>query len=163
MTKKARTRDMSKDSVTGLESLSPPKGSLKPRRRIGRGLGSGRGKTAGRGEKGAKSRSGYSLRRGFEGGQMPLVRRLPKRGFTNIFKKNVENVNVRDLERFPDGAIVTPALLVEQGAVHKNFGTIKVLGKGELTKKLVVQAHAFSAGARSKIEAAGGKAEEIEA
>jgi large subunit ribosomal protein L15 len=154
---------MTKQRVEGLESLTPARGALKAKRRIGRGPGSGRGKTAGRGEKGAKSRSGYSLRRGFEGGQMPLVRRLPKRGFTNKFGKNVETVNLRDLERFPEGSIVTPTLLAQQGIIRKKFDSIKVLGKGEIAKRLVVQANAFSAGARAKIEAAGGKAEEIEA
>ena len=95
-----------------LESLKPAAGALKSKRRIGRGPGSGRGKTAGRGHKGAKSRSGYSRRRGFEGGQMPLIRRVPKRGFTNIFSKQIETVNVSDLERLPEGTVVTPELLV---------------------------------------------------
>ena len=146
-----------------LESLKPAKGALKTKRRIGRGPGSGRGKTAGRGHKGAKSRSGYSRRRGFEGGQMPLIRRVPKRGFTNIFSKEIETVNVRDLERLPEGTVVTPELLVKARLVRKRFDGVKVLGQGELTKKLVVQAHAFSATAKSKIESAGGRVEELKA
>ena len=145
----------------GLESLKPAKGSIRSKFRVGRGPGSGNGVTAGRGEKGAKSRSGYSRRRGFEGGQMPLIRRLPKRGFTNIFAKEVATVNVSDLDRFPEGTVVTPALLVQHRMLKKNHQTVKVLGTGELKKKLVVEAHAFSAGARAKIEAAGGKAEEL--
>ncbi len=144
-----------------LESLKPAKGSIKAKYRVGRGPGSGNGVTAGRGEKGAKSRSGYSRRRGFEGGQMPLIRRLPKRGFTNIFAKEVATVNVSDLDRFPEGTVVTPALLVQHGVLKKRHRTLKVLGSGELKKKLVVEAHAFSAGAKAKIEAAGGKAEEL--
>lgn len=146
-----------------LEKLTPAEGSKRESRRVGRGPGSGRGKTAGRGHKGAKSRSGYSRRRGFEGGQMPLIRRLPKRGFKNIFEKAVETVNVQDLDRFPEGTVVTPALLVQHGYIKKTFDVVKVLGKGELTKKLVVQAHAFSAGAKSKIESAGGTLEELQA
>jgi large subunit ribosomal protein L15 len=145
-----------------LESLKPAKGSIRSKYRVGRGPGSGNGKTAGRGEKGAKSRSGYSRRRGFEGGQMPLIRRLPKRGFTNIFAKEVATVNVSDLDRFPEGTVVTPALLIQHGLLKKNRKTLKVLGTGELKKKLVVEAHAFSAGAKAKIEAAGGKAEELQ-
>ncbi len=144
-----------------LESLKPAKGSIKAKYRVGRGPGSGNGVTAGRGEKGAKSRSGYSRRRGFEGGQMPLIRRLPKRGFNNIFAKEVATVNVSDLDRFPEGTVVTPALLVQQGLLGKKHRTVKVLGNGELNQKLVVEAHAFSAGARAKIEAAGGRVEEL--
>ena len=146
-----------------LESLKPAPGALKAKRRLGRGPGSGRGKTAGRGHKGAKSRSGYSRRRGFEGGQMPLIRRLPKRGFTNIFAKHIETVNVSDLERLPEGTVVTPALLLQQRLIRKRFDGVKVLGNGELKTKLVVQAHAFSASAKSKIEAAGGQVEELKA
>jgi large subunit ribosomal protein L15 len=146
-----------------LDSLKPAKGAVKNRFRVGRGPGSGNGKTAGRGSKGAKSRSGYSRRRGFEGGQMPLIRRLPKRGFTNIFARDVATVNVGELNRFPEGTVVTPALLVQNGVVRKRHDAIKVLGDGELKKKLVVEAHAFSAGAKAKIEAAGGKAEELKA
>ncbi len=144
-----------------LESLKPAAGALKSKRRVGRGPGSGRGKTAGRGHKGAKSRSGYSRRRGFEGGQMPLIRRLPKRGFTNIFSKQIETVNVSDLERLPEGTVVTPELLVQHRMIRKSFDGVKVLGNGELKTKLVVQAHAFSASAKTKIEAAGGRAEEL--
>lgn len=144
-----------------LESLKPARGSIRSKYRVGRGPGSGNGKTAGRGEKGAKSRSGYSRRRGFEGGQMPLIRRIPKRGFQNIFAQDVATVNVSDLDRFPEGSVVTPALLVQHRLLRKRHQTVKVLGNGELKKKLVVEAHAFSAGARAKIEAAGGRAEEL--
>ncbi len=146
-----------------LESLKPAAGSLKAKRRIGRGPGSGRGKTAGRGHKGAKSRSGYSRRRGFEGGQMPLIRRVPKRGFTNIFSKRIETVNVSDLGKLPEGTVVTPELLIAQRLIRKHYDGIKVLGDGELGTKLVVQAHQFSASAKAKIEAAGGTAEELKA
>jgi large subunit ribosomal protein L15 len=146
-----------------LDSLKPAKGAVKNKFRVGRGPGSGNGKTAGRGHKGAKSRSGYSRRRGFEGGQMPLIRRLPKRGFTNIFARDVATVNIGDLDRFPEGTVVTPALLIQHGVVRKRHDAIKVLGNGELKKKLVVEAHAFSAAAKAKIEAAGGKAEELKA
>ncbi len=146
-----------------LESLKPAAGALKSKRRIGRGPGSGRGKTAGRGHKGAKSRSGYSRRRGFEGGQMPLIRRVPKRGFTNIFKKCIETVNVGDLDRLAEGSVVTLEMLVHHRLIRKRFDGVKVLGNGELKTKLVVQAHAFSGAAKSKIEAAGGRAEELTA
>ena len=142
-----------------LDKLKPAPGAVRPKRRVGRGPGSGTGKTAGRGSKGAKSRSGYSLRYGFEGGQMPLIRRVPKRGFTNIFAKKVSNVNVRDLNRFPEETVVTPDLLISSGLINKSPDGVKVLGDGELKKKLVVQAHQFSAGAKAKIEAAGGRVE----
>jgi large subunit ribosomal protein L15 len=142
-----------------LESLKPARGALKTKKRIGRGPGSGTGKTAGRGSKGAKSRSGYSRRYGFEGGQMPLIRRLPKRGFVNKFAKELATVNVRDLERFPEGTVVTPELLQTTGLIRKLGDGLKVLGDGELKRNLVVQAHRFSATARAKIEAAGGRAE----
>lgn len=142
-----------------LDKLKPAPGAVRPKRRVGRGPGSGTGKTAGRGSKGAKSRSGYSLRYGFEGGQMPLIRRVPKRGFTNIFAKKVSNVNVRDLNRFPEETVVTPDLLISSGLIDKSPDGVKVLGDGELKKKLVVQAHQFSAGAKAKIEAAGGRVE----
>ena len=142
-----------------LESLKPAPGAVKTKKRIGRGPGSGTGKTAGRGSKGAKSRSGYSRRYGFEGGQMPLIRRLPKRGFVNKFAKELATVNVRDLDRFPEGTVVTPELLQNTGLVRKLGDGVKVLGDGELKKNLVVQAHRFSAQARAKIEAAGGRAE----
>ena len=142
-----------------LESLKPARGAVKSKKRIGRGPGSGWGKTAGRGHKGAKSRSGYSRRYGFEGGQMPLIRRLPKRGFVNKFAKELATVNVRDLERFLEGTVVTPELLQTTGLIRKLGDGLKVLGDGELKKNLVVQAHRFSATARAKIEAAGGRAE----
>ena len=142
-----------------LESLKPARGAVKTKKRIGRGPGSGTGKTAGRGSNGAKSRSGYSRRYGFEGGQMPLIRRLPKRGFVNKFAKELATVNVRDLERFPEGTVVTPELLQTTGLVRKLGDGLKVLGDGELKKNLVVQAHRFSATARAKIETAGGRAE----
>ena len=146
-----------------LNTLKPAKGSTHKKKRVGRGPGSGLGKTAGRGEKGQKSRSGYSRKVGFEGGQMPLHRRLPKRGFTNIFKRVWAEVNLSDLEKaFEAGATVTPETLVERGLVRKSRAkSIVVLGQGELQKSLNVSAHRFSATARQKIEAAGGKAEEI--
>ncbi|HEX9723753.1 MAG TPA: 50S ribosomal protein L15 [Vicinamibacteria bacterium] len=142
-----------------LNDLKPAPGAVRSKKRVGRGPGSGTGKTAGRGSKGAKSRSGYSLRYGFEGGQMPLIRRIPKRGFTNIFAKKIANVNVRDLNRFAEEAVVTPDLLASSGLIDRSDDRVKVLGDGELKKKLVVQAHQFSAGAKSKIEAAGGRVE----
>ena len=145
-----------------LEKLKPAAGAIKVKKRIGRGPGSGTGKTAGRGHKGARSRSGYSRRRGFEGGQMPLIRRVPKRGFTNIFSKQIETVNVKDLDRFTEGAIVTPAMLLEHRLIRKNYDGIKILGYGDLATKLVVRAHAFSASAVSKIESAGGTVETLE-
>ena len=141
-----------------LQDLKPAEGSTQPAFRKGRGAGSGNGKTAGRGHKGQWARSGGGVRPGFEGGQMPLARRLPKRGF-----HNTENavVNVSDLNRFEDGAVVTAADLVEAGLVKKTLDGVKVLGNGEITKKLTVQAAAFSASAKEKIEAAGGKAEVV--
>ncbi|MEP7273567.1 MAG: 50S ribosomal protein L15 [Acidobacteriota bacterium] len=147
----------------GLNNLKAPAGSTHKKKRVGRGPGSGHGKTAGRGDKGQKSRSGYSQKRGFEGGQMPLHRRLPKRGFTNIFKREWAEVNLADLERlFEVGASVTPETLVEKGLVRKSrVKSIVVLGQGELQKSLTISAHRFSATARQKIEAAGGKAEVI--
>ena len=144
-----------------LDNLKPAPGSVRPKRRVGRGPGSGTGKTAGRGSKGAKSRSGYSLRYGFEGGQMPLIRRVPKRGFRNIFTKKVANVNVSELNRFAEEAVVGPELLASSRLISKAGDRVKVLGNGELKKKLVVQAHQFSAGAKAKIEAAGGRVEVI--
>ena len=147
----------------GLDKLQPASGATRPSKRIGRGPGSGLGKTAGRGHKGAKSRSGYSLRRGFEGGQMPLIRRVPKRGFHNKFGKKWATVNVRDLERFDDGTVVSPELLVTTRVVRKLHDGVRVLGDGDLTKKLVVQAHHITAGARAKIEAAGGRVEVVKA
>jgi large subunit ribosomal protein L15 len=152
----------------GLHNLKPAKGAVKDKKRLGRGPGSGTGKTAGRGNKGQKSRSGYSMRPGFEGGQMPLQRRLPKRGFTNIFKKEWVEVNVATLEKhFEAGAEVTPDALVAAGVCSKrraaSFAGIAILGKGELTKPVRVSAHRVSAGARAKIEGAGGSVTVIEA
>jgi len=145
-----------------LENLKPAKGSRHARKRVGRGPGSGLGKTSGRGEKGQRSRSGYSSRPGFEGGQMPLVRRVPKRGFTNIFKKDWAIVNVADLERvFEAGATVDLQALRQAGAVKGRTDGVRVLAKGELTKPLVIQAHHFSESAKKKIEAAGGRWEVI--
>ncbi len=147
----------------GLHSLKPAKGSLRDRKRVGRGPGSGRGKTSGRGEKGQKSRSGYARKVGFEGGQMPLHRRVPKRGFTNApFRKRYAYVNLGSLEAFDAGTIVTPEVLVEKGLIRSRRESVKVLGKGALTKPLTVKAHKFSAGASERIASAGGKAEVIE-
>lgn len=142
-----------------LSNLTPKAGATKNRKRVGRGPGSGHGKTAGRGHKGALSRSGTRRRRNFEGGQMPLVRRLPKRGFTNIFAKSYAVVNLGQLERFPAGTEVTPALLVAEGLVRKLGDGVKILAKGTLTRALVVKAHKFSAQAKAQIEAAGGRCE----
>lgn len=143
----------------GLHNIKRPKGANKNRRRVGRGPGSGRGQTSGRGDKGQKSRSGYSQRFGFEGGQMPLYRRIPKRGFTNIFAKKFIVMNVRDLNRFEDGAVVSPELLIEQKIVKTVKDGLRILGEGELDKKLTVRAHHFSGSARKKIEEAGGTVE----
>jgi large subunit ribosomal protein L15 len=144
-----------------LEELTPAAGSNKPAYRKGRGAGSGNGKTGGRGHKGQKARSGGKIRIGFEGGQMPLARRLPKRGFTNIFATPLEEVNVSALEKFEDGATVTACDLLKAGILSKCEYGVKILGNGEITKKLTVQANAFSASAKEKIEAAGGKAEVV--
>ncbi|MDO5548996.1 MAG: 50S ribosomal protein L15 [Eubacteriales bacterium] len=144
-----------------LQDLKPAEGSTQAAFRKGRGEGSGNGKTAGRGQKGQWARSGGGVRPGFEGGQMPLARRLPKRGFHNIFGTVNAVVNVSDLNKFEDGAVVTVADMVSAGLVKKTLDGVKVLGNGELTKKLTVQAAAFSASAKEKIEAAGGKAEVI--
>ncbi len=144
-----------------LYELSPAEGSKKAARRIGRGHGSGWGKTSGKGHKGQKARAGRGMRVGFEGGQMPLQRRLPKRGFNNIFAKNIVSVNVGTLEKFENGAVVTVASLVEAGIIKNSFDGVKILGNGNLTKKLTVQVSAFSESAKAKIEAAGGKAEVI--
>ena len=144
-----------------LQDLKPAEGSTQPASRKGRGAGSGNCKTAGRGHKGQWARSGGGVRPGFEGGQMPLARRLPKRGFNNIFGTENAVVNVSDLNRFEDGAVVTVADLVAAGLVKKTLDGVKVLGNGEITKKLTVQAAAFSASAKEKIEAAGGKAEVV--
>ncbi len=144
-----------------LHELSPVPGSNPKAYRKGRGNGSGNGKTAGRGQKGQWSRSGGGVRVGFEGGQMPLARRIPKRGFHNIFAKPLEAINVSALDKFEDGAVVTANELLEAGILSKCEYGVKILGKGEITKKLTVRANAFSASAKEKIEAAGGKAEVV--
>jgi large subunit ribosomal protein L15 len=144
-----------------LSDLRPPAGQKRAKRRVGRGMGSGRGKTAGRGSKGQRSISGFSLMRGFEGGQMPLHRRLPKRGFTNIFRKEYAVVNVGRLEKL-EGDAFDPNRLAELGVVKKLRDGLKVLGSGELTRKISVVAHVFSKSALEKIQAAGGKAEVID-
>jgi len=144
-----------------LHNLSPKAGSRKDRKRVGRGPGSGNGKTAGRGHKGAGSRSGTKQKRNFEGGQMPLVRRIPKRGFTNIFRRDLVIVNVGQLERFPGGSEITPDLLLAERVVSTLGDGVKVLGDGTLKRKLIVRAHAFSKKAKEVIEAAGGRCEVI--
>ena len=144
-----------------LQDLQPSVGSTRPAYRKGRGAGSGNGKTAGRGHKGQWARSGGGVRPGFEGGQMPLARRLPNRGFTNIFGTTFAPVNVAVLNRFEDGTEVTTELLIETGVISKALDGVKILGNGAITKKLTVKAAAFSASAKQKIEAAGGKAEVI--
>jgi len=144
-----------------LHDLKPAEGSVTVSLRKGRGHGSGLGKTAGRGQKGQKSRSGSGTRPGFEGGQMPLARRIPKRGFTNIYATVYSIVNLRDLEAFEEGTVVTPSLLKKTGLVRKDNDGVKILGNGNLTKKLTVQAHKFSKTAQEKIEALGGKTEVI--
>lgn len=144
-----------------LHELAPAKGSTHAPKRKGRGTSSGHGKTAGRGHKGQKARSGGGVRVGFEGGQMPLVRRVPKRGFNNIFAKPLETVNVAALEKFEDGAVVGVQELLEAGVLSKCRYGVKILGNGTLTKKLTVKASAFSESAKAKIEAAGGKAEVV--
>lgn len=145
-----------------LSELHPPAGQTRPRKRVGRGPGSGWGKTSGRGEKGQKSRSGYSRKRGFEGGQMPLVRRVPKRGFHNPFRKEYAIVNLSRIEKL-EGDLFTPETLVEKGAIRSLKSGVKILGNGEITRAIEVTAHRFTASARAKIEAAGGKATLIEA
>ena len=144
-----------------IDTLQPAEGATTSPKRLGRGIGSGKGKTSGKGHKGQWARSGGGVRPGFEGGQMPLARRLPKRGFHNIFGTENAVVNVSDLNQFEDGAVVTVADMVEAGLVKKTLDGVKVLGNGEITKKLTVQAAAFSASAKEKIEAAGGKAEVV--
>jgi large subunit ribosomal protein L15 len=149
-----------------LHELKPAKGSKRPRKRVGRGPGSGTGKTAGRGEKGQKSRSGHTHRMGFEGGQMPLVRRVPKRGFTNIFRTEYAVVNLSQLDKLdaalPAGDEVTPEVLVARG-LARSGRPVKVLGAGEVGRAWKVKAHRFSKSARAKIEAAGGSCEELQA
>ena len=144
-----------------LNNLKPAKGSTHHDKRIGRGAGSGHGGTATRGHKGAQSRSGYSRKLGFEGGQMPLYRRLPKRGFTNINSKEIVGINVSVLERFENDSVVSVETLLETGVIKNPQDGVKILGNGELTKKLVVKANAFSEGAKAKIEAVGGTCEVI--
>jgi len=145
-----------------LHEIKPARGSTKRRKVVGRGRGSGHGTTAGRGGKGQTARTGSSIPAWFEGGQMPLIRRLPKRGFTNIFKKNYAIINIEILDRFESGQEVTPALLVSQGLIRSRNDGVKVLGTGALTKTLMVHAHKFSQSAAAKIEAAGGKVQVIE-
>ena len=145
-----------------LHELKPAPGSTKRRKVVGRGRGSGHGTTAGRGGKGQTARTGSSIPAWFEGGQMPLIRRLPKRGFTNIFKKNYAIINIEILDRFESGQEVTPVLLVSQGLIRSRNDGVKVLGTGALTKTLTVYAHKFSQSAAAKIEAAGGKVQVIE-
>jgi large subunit ribosomal protein L15 len=144
-----------------LSNLSPPKGSVKNRKRVGRGPGSGHGKTSCRGHKGQKARSGGKVRPGFEGGQMPLARRLPKRGFTNIFKKQYALIQVRDLMSFEKGSVIDPAVLVESGLVAKLLDGVKLLGNGDIAIPLTVKVHKCSQAAQAKIIAAGGTVEVI--
>src|SRR5215472_15828934 len=148
-------------NTVSLSTLGPAKGSRKRKVRVGRGIGSKMGKTSGAGNKGQQSRRGYSRRRGFEGGQMPLHRRIPKRGFHNLFGVEYSVVNLEELNAFPAGQTVTPDLLRAHGFVRRATGTIKVLGDGELKNKLTVHAHAFSASAKEKITKAGGSFEVV--
>ena len=145
-----------------LHELKSNEGAFKTSKRVGRGTASGHGKTSGKGHKGQNARSGGGVRPGFEGGQLPLFKRLPQRGFSNaMFKKVYATINVSDLEKFDNGAVVTPELLKEMGILKKQLSGVKVLGNGELTKKITVKAHKFSKSAIEKIEAQGGKAEVI--
>ena len=144
-----------------LHDLKPAVGATTAPKRLGRGTGSGLGKTSGKGHKGAKARSGGGKRPGFEGGQMPLTMRLPKRGFTNKWRTEYVAINVDRLEVFEDGQVVSPVELIEMGIIKKIEDGVKIMGNGELTKKLTVQANKFTATAKEKIEAAGGKAEVI--
>jgi large subunit ribosomal protein L15 len=144
-----------------LHELKPAEGSRQERKRLGRGIGSGQGKTAGKGHKGQNARSGGGVRLGFEGGQTPLYRRLPKRGFTNFSRKEYAIVNLDTLNRFEDGTEVTPELLIETGVVSNEKAGIKILAKGNVEKKLTVKAHKFSSAAKEAIEAAGGTTEVI--
>jgi large subunit ribosomal protein L15 len=154
----AREARAARPRWTGVQDLRPAPGATRPRKRVGRGPGSGHGKTAGRGSKGQKSRSGYRHQRGFEGGQMPLHRRVPKRGFTNIFRTEYDVVNLSALNRFDAGESVTPEKLAERRLAYGRR-PVKILGDGELKKALTVSAHKFSASAKSRIEAAGGTCE----
>jgi large subunit ribosomal protein L15 len=144
-----------------LHELKPAKGATKDRKRKGRGVGSGGGKTAGRGSKGQKARSGAGIRPGWEGGQMPLHRRLPKRGFTNLFKKEFAVINVRDLQRFDSGMVVDRAALVRSGLLKGTYDGVKLLGQGDITIALTIKLDAVSHSAKGKIEAAGGSVEVI--
>ncbi|MBS4021469.1 MAG: 50S ribosomal protein L15 [Dethiobacter sp.] len=144
-----------------LHELSSPKGARTAKKRVGRGIGSGLGKTSGRGHKGQKARSGGGVRPGFEGGQMPLQRALPKRGFTSIFKKDYNEINIARLNIFADGAVVTPEELKKQGLIKSVKDGVRILGQGQLEKTLTVKAHGFSNTAAEKIQAAGGKIEVI--
>ena len=144
-----------------LDELKPAEGSSFKVKRVGRGIGSGTGKTSGKGHKGQNARSGGGVRPGFEGGQMPIYRRLPKRGFTNIFAKQYVTINVEVLERFEDGTEVTAEVLKEAGIISKVLDGVKILGRGELTKKLNVKVSNYTASAKEKIEKVGGKAEVI--
>lgn len=145
----------------GLESLTPPEGARQPRKRVGRGHGSGTGKTAGKGTKGQMSRSGGKTVRGFEGGQMPLQRRLPKRGFKNIFRREIASVNLRDLDRFGADSVIDADALRDAGLVSRSAVLVKLLGEGELDRVLTVRVNRISASARVKVEAAGGTVELI--
>ena len=148
-------------NTVSLSTMGPAKGSRKRKVRVGRGMGSKLGKTSGSGNKGQKSRRGYSRRRGFEGGQMPLHRRIPKRGFHNLFGVEFSIINLEDLNAFPAGETVTPELLRAHGFIRKATGPIKILGDGELKNKLTIRAHAFSASAKEKITKAGGTFEVV--
>jgi large subunit ribosomal protein L15 len=156
-------KEKKEHNVVSLGTLGPAKGSRHRKVRVGRGMGSKMGKTAGAGNKGQQSRRGYSRRRGFEGGQMPLHRRIPKRGFHNLFSTEYSVVNLEELNAFPAGETVTPELLRAHGFVRKATGPVKVLGDGELKNKLTVHAHAFSASAKEKITKAGGSFEVVQA
>lgn len=144
-----------------INQLKPPKGAMKKRKRIGRGPGSGHGKTACRGHKGANARSGGGVRPGFEGGQMPLQRRLPKRGFHNLFKKRYSTIKIRDLTRFEKDSVVDIESLINAGLVKKVYAGIKVLGDGKINYPLTLKIHSYSKSAKEKIEAAGGKVETV--
>lgn len=146
--------------MINLSNLSPHPGSRKPKKRLGRGPGTGHGKTSGRGHKGFKSRSGSGIKPGFEGGQMPLQRRLPKRGFTNIFKKQIAIVNVRDIDKFDTGSLIDRDSLLAAGLIGKSDKLVKILGDGDVTKTYKVSVDMISESARKKIEAAGGTVED---
>jgi large subunit ribosomal protein L15 len=155
-------KEKKEHNTVSLATLGPAKGSRHRKVRVGRGMGSKLGKTSGAGNKGQQSRRGYSRRRGFEGGQMPLHRRMPKRGFHNLFSKEYSVVNLEELNVFPEGETVTPELLRAHGFVRRATGMVKVLGDGELKNKLTVHAHAFSASAKEKITKAGGSCEVLQ-